>query len=69
MLKVHPIDTDVNETNLDNVNKVSRGKAVENFKGEMKKYHGLKRYRSREKEQLAKEIAEELEDSHSLGAF
>ena len=30
---------------------------------------GPKRYRSREKELLAKEIAEELEDDHSLGAF
>lgn len=32
------------------------------------KYHSIKR-RSAEKEQLAKEIAEELEDDHSLGAF
>ena len=30
---------------------------------------GLKRYRSSEKELLAKEIAEELGDNHSLGAF
>jgi hypothetical protein len=30
---------------------------------------GPKRYRSRENELLAKEIAEELEDDHSLGAF
>ena len=34
-----------------------------------KEYPKPKRYRSREKEQLAKEIAEELEDDHSLGAF
>ena len=33
------------------------------------KYPGSKRYRSREKEILAKEIAEVLEDSYSLGAF
>ena len=33
------------------------------------KYPGSKRYRSRENELLAKEIAEVLEDSHSLGAF
>ena len=32
-------------------------------------YAGLKRYRLRENEQLANEIAEVLEDSHSLGAF
>ncbi len=34
-----------------------------------RKYTGLKRYRLRENEQLANEIAEVLEDSHSLGAF
>jgi len=32
-------------------------------------YPGPRRYRSREKELLAKEIAEELKDDHSLGAF
>jgi len=42
---------------------------VENSGGEIKKYPGLKRYRSKEKERLAKEIAEGLEDDHSLGAF
>jgi len=42
---------------------------VENSKGEIKEYFGPKRYRSREKDLLAKEIAEELEDDHSLGAF
>jgi hypothetical protein len=36
---------------------------------ETKGYPGSKRYRSREKEQLAKEIAKELEDDRSLGAF
>jgi hypothetical protein len=35
----------------------------------VKEYLGINRYRSREKELLAKEIAEELEDDHSLGAF
>ena len=35
----------------------------------VKEYTGLKRYRSREKELLAREIAEELGDNHSLGAF
>jgi len=67
--KVHPNDTYVNDTNLDNVNRVSREEVVENFKSEAKEYPGLKRYRSKEKELLAKEIAEELEDNHSLGAF
>jgi hypothetical protein len=67
--KVHPSDTDVNETNLDNVNRTSREEVVENSESTIKEYPGPKRYRSREKEQLAKEIAEELEDDHSLGAF
>ncbi|MBE3093210.1 MAG: replication initiator protein A [Actinobacteria bacterium] len=62
-------DTDVNDTNLDNVNRASKEEIVENSKGEIKEYPGLKRYRSREKELLVKEIAEELEDYHSLGAF
>ncbi len=35
----------------------------------IKEYHILGRYRSREKELLAREIAEELNDNHSLGAF
>jgi len=35
----------------------------------IEEYPKIKRYRSREKEQLAKEIAEELGDDHSLGAF
>jgi hypothetical protein len=42
---------------------------VENSESEMKEYPGPKRYRSIEKEQLAKEIAEEIEDNHSLGVF
>ena len=67
--KVHPSDTDVNETNLNNVNRTSREGGVENSESEIKEYPEPKRYRSREKELLAKEIAEELEDNHSLGAF
>jgi hypothetical protein len=67
--KVHPSDTDVNETNLNNVNRTSREEIVENSEGKIKEYSGLKRYRSREKELLVKEIAEELNDDHSLGAF
>ena len=67
--KVHPSDTDVNETNLNNVNRVSREEIVENSEGEIKEYLGLKRYRSREKELLAKEIAEDLNDDHSLEGF
>ena len=35
----------------------------------VKEYPRIKRYMSKEKELLAKEIAEELEDNHSLGAF
>ena len=67
--KSDPNDTYINETNLNNVNRTSREEVVENSKSEIKEYSGLKRYRSREKELLAKEIAEELEDNHSLGAF
>ena len=69
MHKVHPSDTDVKETNLNNVNKASREGNVENSRGGRKKYPIIKGYRSREKDQLAKEIAEELNDNHSLGAF
>jgi len=36
---------------------------------EVKNNPGLKRYISRKKEELAREIAEELDDNHSLGAF
>ena len=42
---------------------------MENSKSEIKEYPGPKRYRSREKDLLAKEIAEELNDNHSLGTF
>jgi len=45
----------------------SKGKYSEN--SEVENNPGLKRCRSREKEELAREIAEELNDNHSLGAF
>ncbi len=67
--KIHPNDTDINETNLNNVNRTSREEIVENSKDEINNNPRLKKYKSREKELLAEEIAEELEDSHSLGAF
>jgi len=121
--KCAPIDTYVNEPNLNNVNRASSEGVVENSGGEIKEntaedeedindirrkikeslkergkckftesedsgkeksidlkgrypksirveeYPGPKRYRSREKEQLAREIAEELKDNRSLGAF
>jgi len=52
--KVHPSDTDVNETNLNNVN----SNAVFN-----------KKKRPPEKESLANYIAEQIEDDHSLGFY
>jgi hypothetical protein len=67
--KIHSNDTKINKTNLNNVNTASREGNVENSRGVEKKYPIIKGYRSREKEQLAKEIAEELDDNHSLGAF
>jgi len=67
--KCNPNDTYVNETNLNNVNKASEEEDVKNFGEEIKKNPVYKRYRFIEKEQLAKEIAEELNDNHSLGAF
>jgi DNA-binding transcriptional regulator YhcF (GntR family) len=121
--EVHPNNTNIKKTSLDNVNKASSEEVVENSGGEIKdntveteedindirriikeslkekgkcnftkpkdsekdkntdskgkyfknkvveEYHGPNRYRLREKELLAKEIAEELEDDHSLGAF
>ena len=45
----------------------SKGDYSEN--SEIKNSPGLKRYRSREKEELVREITEELNDDHSLGAF
>ena len=62
-------DTDANETNLNIVNRAGREEVVENSKGKIEEYPEPRRYRSREKEQLAKEIAEELRDNHSLGVF
>ena len=121
--KCTPNDTYVNDTNLDNVNRVGSEEVVENSREEMKEkteenkedindirrkikeslrrkgkcnfvepkdsgkdkktdpkgkyiknsvvkeYPKINRYRSKEKELLAKEIAEELEDNRSLGAF
>jgi len=67
--KSNPNDTYINETNLNNVNSAREEEVVENSGEEIKRYPGLKRYRSREKELLAKEIADEINDDHSLGAF
>ncbi len=121
--KIHPNDTNVNDPNLNNVNRAGSEEVVENSGGEIKEkteeneedindirriikeslkdkgkcnftkpkdsekdkntdskgkyfknrvveeYPGPKRYRSREKDLLAKEIAEEQNDNHSLGAF
>ena len=50
------------EKNDDPESKYSKNSKIE-------EYPEPRRYRSREKELLAKEIAEELEDDHSLGAF
>jgi len=50
------------EKNTDSKGKYFKNNVVE-------EYPGINRYRSKEKELLAKEIAEELEDNHSLGAF
>jgi len=125
---VHPNNTNIKYTNLNNVNRVGSKEVVENSGGEIKEktaeneedindirrkikeslkvkgkcnftkskdsgkekkpienhtdpkgkysknrvvveYTEPKRYRSREKELLAREIAEDLNDNHSLGAF
>ena len=50
------------DKNTDPKSKYFKNRVVE-------EYPGPNRYRSSEKELLAKEIAEELEDNHSLGAF
>jgi len=42
---------------------------MEKSRGKIKKYPEPERYRAREKEMLATEIAEELNDKRSLGAF
>ena len=84
-LKIKPIDTNVNHTDLHNVNRAVNEEPVDNSvdindiknkirnsfkdkKDEIFEYPRAKR-RSAEKERLAKEIAEELGDGHSLGAF
>ena len=67
--KIHPNDTNVNDPNLNNVNRAGSEEVVENSESEIEEYPGPKIYRSKEKELLAKEIAEELGDNHSLGAF
>ena len=121
--KIHPNDTNVNDPNLNNVNRAGSEEVVENsgedinekaveneddindikrkikeslkdkgkrnfiepkdsekdkntdLKGKyfknrvVEEYPKPNRYRLREKELLAKEIAEELGDNHSLGAF
>ena len=126
--EVHPNNTNIKKTNLNNVNRASMEEVVENSREEInektaenkedindirrkikesleekekcnfiepkdsgikknllekntkikgkdsiniivRKYSGSKRYRLRENDLLAKEIAEMLEDSHSLGAF
>ena len=66
---LHPNNTNIKKTNLNNVNRAGSKKIVENSKGNINEYPVPKRYRSSEKELLVKEIAEELEDNHSLGAF
>ncbi len=83
--KIRPIDTNVNHTDLNNVNKAINKEPVDNSvdindiknkirnsfkdnKERISEYPRAKK-RSAEKERLAKEIAEELDDEHSLGAF
>ena len=55
------------ENKLSEIQTDPKGKYFKNRVVE--EYHGPNRYRSRGKELLAKEIAEELGDNHSLGAF
>jgi len=83
--KIRPIDTNVNHTDLNNVNRAINEEPVDKSvdindiknkirnslkdkKDKITEYPRSKR-RSAEKERLAKEIAEELGDDHSLGAF
>jgi hypothetical protein len=72
--------TEENEENIDNIRKKIKEslgserrcsfiKPVDSKNSKMQKYHILGRCRSREKEQLAREIAEGFNDNHSLGAF
>jgi len=58
---IEPKDSE-KDKNTDPKGKYSNNSVVE-------EYHGPNRCRLREKELLAKEIAEELKDNHSLGAF
>jgi hypothetical protein len=50
-------------------NKNTESKNIYSKNSKMQKYHILGRCRSREKEQLARKIAEGFNDNHSLGAF
>ena len=63
---LEPIDSEIENNILEN-DTDPEGKYSKSY--EVGNYHNPKRYRSTEKEQLAKEIAEELDDEHSLGAF
>jgi len=101
----YPNNTNIEKTNLNNVNRASREEDINDIRRKIKesleengkrnfiesknsgiekntdqkggypinselvKYPESKRYRLRENEQLANEIAEVLDDSHSLGAF
>jgi len=58
---VKPEDSS-NDKNTDSKNEYCKN-------SKMEEYNILGRYRSREKELLAREIAEEFNDNHSLGAF
>jgi hypothetical protein len=58
---IEPKDSE-KDKNTDPKGKYLKNRVVE-------EYHGPNRYRSSEKELLTKEIAEELGDNHSLGAF
>ena len=61
-LKDSGTEKQILEKNADPERKYSKNSKIE-------EYPEPRRYRSREKELLAKEITEELEDDHSLGAF
>ena len=81
----HSIDTNVNQTDLNNVNRAINKEPVDklvdindiknkirnSLKDEKDKIteYSRSKRRSAEKERLAKEISEELGDGHSLGAF
>ncbi|MCL4415758.1 MAG: helix-turn-helix domain-containing protein [Actinobacteria bacterium] len=102
---IHPNNTNIKNTSLNNVNREGREQVVENYgeglkeittedkedindikrkikqslgennslkesiKSVVNKYPEFKRYKLKENELLAKEIAESLRDDHSLGAF